>query len=688
MKKQNNPKYNPQSSNGKKIFYKKSSKPNMVKRRDFNDKDRADNRNKSELSNKTNKKQIAAAKSFKEYNRELRNMVHNQNKPNYKNYNNVDNYEKNESTNEKYTRRQEKKYLQKLRRNENKQLKIEITNNCNNSFNNGNTKANKNNTSNNNFITKDYNSNRNDNIKSKNNTNINNHNDSNNNNNYKTNNNSVFTNSVFVKTFNKEINSIINQITPTPYQLKLRQNIFSKIKTAIERITRYKVELYGSTSTSLCLANSDIDITILTSYYDSELGTVVNLNINEQQVISQIVSLLNREHMIQHNTLQVIRYCRVPLIKYQDRETGVAVDITVNQNNGITSLNFVNKILNEIPIIKNSVLFFKLFLRQYDYNDASTGGLSSFMIFHMVLMFYYHEKIKQIKNEEDEDNCSSSNVGKFVLSFLIFYGYKFDNLTYGIKTDDLINWKYLNSLPSSISFKYSINENNGNNSNVLNSDKFNLQEILNKQSDDANSTNSHSSKKSSEYSTSSNSNHKNNITEENKNENNSESNCNQSNISINRNKEKDLDLNNDNNSDKSENNDINETENIDINNISDTEDNYFNNNKDDNDDNIDTINTLLPKIFNVNSLNKKDIFYIKQYQFPNCKENGISIQNLTDSKLDVGASGRNYDDIKKLFIYTLKRLESNYITMRSVNNNNTKLLKSILRNDNKMNLTI
>eukprot|EP00340_Litonotus_pictus_P006250 CAMPEP_0170514554 /NCGR_PEP_ID=MMETSP0209-20121228/1129_1 /TAXON_ID=665100 ORGANISM="Litonotus pictus, Strain P1" /NCGR_SAMPLE_ID=MMETSP0209 /ASSEMBLY_ACC=CAM_ASM_000301 /LENGTH=611 /DNA_ID=CAMNT_0010798695 /DNA_START=1 /DNA_END=1833 /DNA_ORIENTATION=- len=419
---------------------------------------------------------------------------------------------------------------------------------------------------------------------------------------------SILNDTTFHEILTLQLDVVLKSIKLTSYQQQQRQRVFHKLQTGIENNMKLKVELYGSSSTNLSLNTSDIDITVLTQYYDSDNGREVINRSSEQEIISRLISFLTREHFISKGTLQVIRFSRVPLVKFTDKETGIAVDITINQENGLSTLKQVNWILNKLPLLRDVIIIMKLILRQFGFNDASVGGLSSYMVFHMVLVYYYIETLNERdlrKESGDEEEAKKKGIGLsykkslggMIVNMLHFYGYDFNNNLLGVYTKDVLNSQLEKGKMSDLKV---INESNAN------------------------------SKQNNEY----------NISSDSESLLKSTSDSSQSPQLLG---EKDL---------------------LDSASSSDSGKEEYN------------LYSIEEQIFNL----KKDInniFYLKQMVFSNSPTDGLSIQNLSNPSLDTGAAGRDYAQIKKLFVCTIRRLENiykledyknyaqNYITLNS-----------------------
>jgi DNA polymerase sigma len=64
-----------------------------------------------------------------------------------------------------------------------------------------------------------------------------------------------------------------------------------------------------------------------------------------------------------------------------------AVDISLNQGNGVKAGRIVNRLLKQLPALQSLVMVIKLFLSQRSLNEVYTGGLGSYAIVCMSVSF-------------------------------------------------------------------------------------------------------------------------------------------------------------------------------------------------------------------------------------------------------------------------------------------------------------
>lgn len=123
----------------------------------------------------------------------------------------------------------------------------------------------------------------------------------------------------------------------------------------------------------------------------------------------------------------IIDKAKVPIVKFVTRHGRFAVDISINQQNGVTAGSIINQFLRELPALRPLVLIIKSFLAQRSMNEVYTGGLGSYSIVCLAISFLQmHPKIRQ--GEIDP----MQNLGVLVMEFFELYGCYFNYEDVGI----------------------------------------------------------------------------------------------------------------------------------------------------------------------------------------------------------------------------------------------------------------
>ncbi|GAA5912761.1 uncharacterized protein JCM6883_006225 [Sporobolomyces salmoneus] len=259
---------------------------------------------------------------------------------------------------------------------------------------------------------------------------------------------------------NAEARAFINYISPTPVEHELRMWTIEIIRRTIKsKYADADVQCFGSVGTGLYLPGGDIDLVVLCPSMPSPPLKP------SSSLLHRLASLLLTSSIAQPSSLVVIAKARVPIVKFTTRYGGFAVDLSVNQKNGVDAAVRVRGMLedfafreegyvepgggggisikgkangkgkgketavvDEEPIVtvdhgvaRSLVLLVKAFLAQRGMNEVFTGGLGSYSIICLVISFLQlHPKIQSAQIQP------SRNIGLLFVEFLEYYGKHFN----------------------------------------------------------------------------------------------------------------------------------------------------------------------------------------------------------------------------------------------------------------------
>jgi non-canonical poly(A) RNA polymerase PAPD5/7 len=109
----------------------------------------------------------------------------------------------------------------------------------------------------------------------------------------------------------------------------------------------------------------------------------------------------------------VIANARVPIIKFEDRLTGIAVDISFENLSGVQAQATFDQWKRDYPDMIYMVALVKQLLVMRGLNEVHTGGLGGFSIICLIVSYIQHSR-------------KAENLGECFVGFLEYYGKNFD----------------------------------------------------------------------------------------------------------------------------------------------------------------------------------------------------------------------------------------------------------------------
>ena len=209
--------------------------------------------------------------------------------------------------------------------------------------------------------------------------------------------------------FSKELLEYVNYISPNHKSLSIRETTVQLLKQTIRRKRpEWRVHLFGSYKQGTSTVFSDLDFEI-----------IIDKNSSRKRDIDELFFLMKiLKHGDFSNNIRLIR-ARVPILKATCTATGISVDISVNRHNGYQAADLIKNIIAKYKILKPIIIILKILLKMNKLNEAHTGGMSSFLLFHLIFFFYlYYIKNKlylvSLDNYELKDikNTNKININK------------------------------------------------------------------------------------------------------------------------------------------------------------------------------------------------------------------------------------------------------------------------------------
>ncbi|KAH7851322.1 hypothetical protein Vadar_009801 [Vaccinium darrowii] len=210
----------------------------------------------------------------------------------------------------------------------------------------------------------------------------------------------------------KEILDFCNFLSPTPEEQASRNAAVQSVFEVIHYIwPNCKVEVFGSFKTGLYLPTSDIDVVILGSDIRSP-----------QMGLQALARALSQRGVAKK--IQVIAKARVPIIKFVEKRSGVAFDISFDLENGPKAAEFIEDAVSKWPPLRPLCLILKVFLQQRELNEVYTGGIGSYALLTMLMAM--------LRSVHEQQAAPEHNLGVLLVHFFDIYGRKLNTSDVGV----------------------------------------------------------------------------------------------------------------------------------------------------------------------------------------------------------------------------------------------------------------
>ncbi|KAE8681080.1 Nucleotidyltransferase family protein isoform 3 [Hibiscus syriacus] len=205
-------------------------------------------------------------------------------------------------------------------------------------------------------------------------------------------------------------------LSPTPEEQAARDAAVHSVFDVIKYIwPACRPEVFGSFRTGLYLPTSDIDVVILES------------GIKKPQTGLHAISRALSQRGIAKK-MQVIAKARVPIVKFVEKKSGVAFDVSFDVDNGPKAAEFIKGAIEKWPQLRPLCLILKVFLQQRDLNEVYSGGIGSYALLAMI--------IAMLQNLCESQAYLEHNLGMLLVHFFDFYGRKLNTVDVGVSCKD------------------------------------------------------------------------------------------------------------------------------------------------------------------------------------------------------------------------------------------------------------
>eukprot|EP00775_Hariotina_reticulata_P010713 gene10713-10869_t len=172
-----------------------------------------------------------------------------------------------------------------------------------------------------------------------------------------------------------EVVAFTKMLEPTPEEVDSRSKSMSTVREVVNSIwPSAQVVVFGSYETGLYTPASDTDIVVV----DSGL-------LDAQKGLRALAHALQQRQLVRN--LQQVLTARVPIIKFEMIESGLAFDVSWEVKSGPQGAGVVKALLQQWPVMRPLVLVLKVFLTQRELNEVYQGGIGSYSLIIMVAAF-------------------------------------------------------------------------------------------------------------------------------------------------------------------------------------------------------------------------------------------------------------------------------------------------------------
>mmetsp|Transcript_20506 Transcript_20506/g.34311 ORF Transcript_20506/g.34311 Transcript_20506/m.34311 type:complete len:380 (+) Transcript_20506:29-1168(+) len=215
-----------------------------------------------------------------------------------------------------------------------------------------------------------------------------------------------------------EILDCTEYIAPSLLEMKQREKTLAELGEVVRSLwPKSKIDVFGSQMTKILTPASDLDIVVM--------NVPENLS-DPSAVYHELAEKLRNSSLVSY--VEAVTNAKVPIVKMDHKESGISVDICINNDSGLRTGRLIRKYVRDYPPLRPLALILKLFLSQRKMNDTYHGGIGSFLLTMMIVSFLQMKQRTARLSRLDP----SWNLGTLLLEFFQYYGVTFNYYSVGV----------------------------------------------------------------------------------------------------------------------------------------------------------------------------------------------------------------------------------------------------------------
>lgn len=212
---------------------------------------------------------------------------------------------------------------------------------------------------------------------------------------------------------------------PQKYEQELREDLLDRLQVMIKtQFYHCRVYCFGSFAAGIYLPNADMDVVVISESFRVSGVKVACQNAGSMH---RFAAYLRMSGVADADSIVVIPSAKVPLVKFVDQITGIRVDMSFENQTGLTANDTFNAWKTQFPTMPIIVTLIKQFLLMRGYNEVVNGGLGGFSVTCLVTSL-----MQNMPRIQSGELIPERHLGEILIEFLDLYGNRFDIARTGI----------------------------------------------------------------------------------------------------------------------------------------------------------------------------------------------------------------------------------------------------------------
>jgi non-canonical poly(A) RNA polymerase PAPD5/7 len=224
----------------------------------------------------------------------------------------------------------------------------------------------------------------------------------------------------------KEVIDFYEWVKPRDFEHAVRADVITRLQKAFERLEPGgRLKPFGSFAAGLYLPTGDMDLVFLrSSFRGTRISSTGKLAKPRIETVTTFARFIRNQGLAQ-GIVKPILHAKVPIIKFVERISGLKVDLSFDNDTGVTANETFHKWKVQYPAMPILVSIIKHFLMIRGLNDVAFGGLGGFSVICLVTSLVQHFP----------STSQPPNLGLMLLEFFNLYGNLFNRHDIAIRLD-------------------------------------------------------------------------------------------------------------------------------------------------------------------------------------------------------------------------------------------------------------
>jgi non-canonical poly(A) RNA polymerase PAPD5/7 len=224
----------------------------------------------------------------------------------------------------------------------------------------------------------------------------------------------------------KEVIDFYEWVKPRDFEHAVRADLITRLQKALERLEPGgRLKAFGSFAAGLYLPTGDMDLVFLrSSFRGTRISSNGKLAKPKIEMVRAFANFIRTQGLAQ-GMVKPILHAKVPIIKFVEKVSGLKVDLSFDNDTGVTANETFHKWKVQYPAMPILASIIKHFLMMRGLNDVAFGGLGGFSIICLVTSLVQHFP----------STSQPPNLGLMLLEFFNLYGNLFNRHDVAIRLD-------------------------------------------------------------------------------------------------------------------------------------------------------------------------------------------------------------------------------------------------------------